>query len=52
MHRLTDQFVDYCRETLILTESESYNYHSLPVCIVACVYSLRAKYYNVTIPML
>ena len=51
MHRLTEQFVDYCRKNLILTESESYNYHSLPVCIVDCIYSLRAKYYLVTIPI-
>ena len=27
-------------------------YHSLPICILDCVYSLRAKYYAVTVPVL
>lgn len=51
MHRFADQFVDYCRTNLDLLESESYDYQSLPVCLIDCVYSLRTKYYNVTIPI-
>lgn len=51
MHKLTKQFVEYCKHNLNLEKNESYNYQSLPICIIDCVYSLRAKYYSVTIPI-
>lgn len=51
MHRFTNQFVEYCYNNLNLTEGMTYNYKSLPICIVDCVYSLRAKYYAVTVPI-
>ena len=51
MYQLIDKFVEYCRMNLDLTESETYNYRSLPICIIDCVYSLRAKYYSVTVPI-
>lgn len=51
MHRFTEQFVEFCKHNLNLEEYESYNYQSLSVCIIDCVYSLRAKYYGVTLPI-
>lgn len=51
MHRFTNQFVEYCYSNLNLTEGMTYNYKSLPICIIDCVYSLRAKYYAVTVPI-
>ena len=51
MHKLTNQFAEYCRNTFDLTEIEAYHYQSLPVCLLDCVYSLRAKYYSVTVPI-
>lgn len=51
MHKYTEPFVSYCRHSLNLTESETYAYRSLPLCLIDCVYSLRAKYYGVTIPI-
>lgn len=51
MYRLTKQFTEYCKRNLNLEESQSYNYQSLSVCIIDCVYSLRARYYSVTLPI-
>lgn len=51
MHRFTKQFVDFCENNLDLTQPMTYNYKSLPICLIDCVYSLRAKYYSVTIPV-
>lgn len=51
MHRFTNQFVEYCLHNFMLSESETSNYSSLSVCLIDCVYSLRAKYYAVTIPI-
>ncbi len=38
------RFADYCRKSLNLNEECAYEYKSLAVCIVDCVYSLRTKY--------
>lgn len=47
MHKYTEKFVDYCRrnysEELSIADERSYCYKSLPICIVDCVYSLRAR---------
>lgn len=51
MHRFTTQFTEYCETNLNLKDSGSYNYQSLSVCILDCVYSLRSLYYSVTIPV-
>lgn len=51
MHRFTDKFVKYCERELDFEKSIVYRYKSLSVCIIDCVYSLRAKYYEVTIPV-
>lgn len=51
MYKLTKQFVEYCQNNFNLDESENYNYQSLSVCIIDCVYSLRAKYYSMTVPV-
>lgn len=48
MHRFTSQFIEYCKQNLDLEESESYNYHSLSICIIDCIYSLRVRYESVT----
>ncbi len=45
------RFVQYCENTLDLTSQSEYGYQSLSVCILDCVYSLRTKYYAVTIPV-
>jgi hypothetical protein len=51
MHRFTHQFVDYCRRELDFEKQMRYRYRSLSVCIIDCIYSLRARYYNVTMPV-
>lgn len=51
MHSFTKQFIDYCEQNFNLEDSAQYNYQSLSVCIIDCVYSLRTKYYSVTVPI-
>ena len=51
MHELAEQFAKYCESTFDLTTQSDYGYQSLPACILDCVYSLRAKYYAVTLPL-
>lgn len=51
MHRFTTQFVDFCEKNLDISEVVACRYKSLPICLIDCVYSLRAKYYSVTIPV-
>ena len=51
MHELANQFAKYCNANFDLTTQSEYGYQSLSVCILDCVYSLRAKYYAVTIPI-
>ena len=51
MHQFTHKFVEYCEKNLDLSGTSSYGYQSLSVCIIDCVYSLRTKYYTVTIPL-
>ena len=49
--KLTQQFVDFCRQELAFDDQLSYDYRSLSVCIIDCVYSLRAQYYSTTVPV-
>ncbi len=51
MHRFTEKFVEYCERELDFRKSVVYGYKSLSVCIIDCVYSLRARYYETTIPV-
>ena len=51
MHNLSKQFANYCESTFELSTQSDYAYRSLSVCILDCVYSLRAKYYAVTLPI-
>ena len=51
MHELANQFAKYCDANFDLTTQGEYGYQSLSVCILDCVYSLRAKYYAVTSPI-
>ena len=51
MHELAEQFAKYCESNFDLTKQSEYGYRSLSACILDCVYSLRAKYYAVTIPI-
>ncbi len=49
---MVDSFVSFCRFNLNLNDSlyaEPYN--SLAICIIDCFYSLRAKYFAVTVPV-
>ena len=55
MHKFTNVFVEYCERNygaeLAEVDERAYCYHSLPICIVDCVYSLRARYNSVTVPI-
>lgn len=51
MHRFTMTFAEFCQKELDLGRRVSYGYQSLSACILDCVYSLRARYDSVTIPV-
>lgn len=55
MHKFTSEFVEYCERNygaeLAEVDERAYCYNSLPICIVDCVYSLRARYNSVTVPI-
>lgn len=51
MHRFALRFAKYCKHHFILSESNACNYQSLSVCLIDCVYSLRAQYYTMTLPV-
>lgn len=53
MHKFAQKFADFCvgNQRIDLTQTENYNYPSLPICLIDCVYSLRAKYVVVTSPI-
>jgi len=45
-------FAIFCERVLDLKKVNYYGeYKSLPVCLIDCVYSLRAKYFAVTVPV-
>ena len=44
MNKHADQFAAYCRQVLDFDKQISYEYRSLSLCILDCVYSLRAQY--------
>ena len=51
MHELATQFAKYCESTFDLSTQSDYGYQSLSVCLLDCVYSLRARYFDVTVPL-
>ena len=51
MHKFAEQFSQYCEFTFDLSAQSDYGYRSLSVCLLDCVYSLRARYYDVTVPI-
>ena len=51
MHPLSEKLAVYCENHLSLDQQISYHYGSLSVCIIDCVYSLRAKYMATTLPV-
>ena len=51
MHPLSRQFADYCEDHFDLEHQVNYHYQSLPICLIDCVYSLRAKYESTTLPV-
>lgn len=51
MHKFAEQFSKYCEFTFDLSAQSEYGYQSLSVCLLDCVYSLRARYYDITIPI-
>ena len=52
MHGFAKQFAEYCERNFNLEDGENYSYQSLSVCIIDCVYSLRARYNHVTVPII
>lgn len=49
---MIEKIVDFCKLNLALNSVEyAEPYLSLNVCIIDCVYSLRAKYFQVTVPI-
>ena len=51
MHKLAMQFAKHCEFAFDLSTQSDYGYRSLSVCLLDCVYSLRARYYDVTVPL-
>ena len=51
MHRFAMHFAEYCKQQFDLLECDAYHYQSLSVCLLDCVYSLRAQYYTMTLPV-
>lgn len=51
MHRFAKQFAHYCENVLDLSTQSEYGYQSLSICVLDCVYSLRARYYDITVPL-
>lgn len=49
-HPYTAEFVNFCRKNIHI-KGNMVEYRSLPICIIDCVYSLRAKYRSVTVPI-
>lgn len=49
---MLNKFIDFCRKNFDLDSSHyAIPYQSLSTCILDCVYSLRAKYYSTTVPL-
>lgn len=50
--QLIEQFIYFCNKNLDLNSSlYAEPYHSLSVCIIDCIFSLRTRYFSVTVPI-
>ncbi len=46
------KFIDFCKKEFDFNNLDSpYRYQSLSICIIDCVYSLRARYFSITVPI-
>ena len=53
MHKYAELFAKYCDENYDLGNiPQILSYESLSICIIDCVFSLRAKYYQHTVPVI
>lgn len=49
---MVNKFVEFCKENIDLSQtSYAESYKSMSECLIDCVYSLRAKYFAVTIQL-
>lgn len=49
---LVDQFTGFCAKNLSCVNCDTFpEYNSLSLCIIDCVYSLRARYFDTTVPV-
>ncbi len=49
---MIETFVNYCKQNFDLNGAlYAETYYSLPICLIGCVYSLRAKYFLVCVPV-
>ncbi len=49
---MIEEFVQFCKTNFDLNQKHYANgYSSMSVCLIDCVYSLRAKYFAVTVPI-
>lgn len=49
---MMNSLAEYCKDNLNLDEANYYEpYASISACIIDCIYSLRAKYFLVTVPI-
>lgn len=46
------EFADFCEKNFDLYSTVDYHYESMSACILDCIYSLRARYESVTIPII
>lgn len=47
------KFVDFCKREINFTNLEiGCHYKSLSICVIDCVYSLRAQYFSTTVPVI
>ena len=51
MHRYAKMLADYCKSNFIVEPISVEHYQSLSVCILDCIYSLRAVYETMTLPV-
>ncbi len=52
MHKYAAKFADFCEKEFQLNNTVTYDYRSLPICIIDCVYSLRTHYDKVTVSVI
>ena len=45
------QFASFCEKQFDLNSKIGYHYESMSICILDCVFSLRAKYESMTVPV-